>query len=120
MPCANNKGADQTVHPCSLICTFVVHYLESIILILAKSIVSRLYLVCVAEQAGLSLTWSQTLKPGFLMTGLKCIPVIFMSFEPFASFSEPKKPVEGDTSCVLCKTVLNSLDDILEQKSSEV
>ena len=28
---ANNKGADQPVHPRSLISTFVIHYLESIV-----------------------------------------------------------------------------------------
>ena len=33
--------------------------------------ISRLYLVSVAEQAGLSLTWSQTLKTGFLAHLLK-------------------------------------------------
>ena len=31
MPYANNKGADQPVHPCSLISTFVVPCLDSII-----------------------------------------------------------------------------------------
>ena len=31
----NNKGADQPAHPCSLISTFVVRYLDSIIPILA-------------------------------------------------------------------------------------
>ena len=31
MPYANNKDADQPVHPCSLISTFVVHCLDSII-----------------------------------------------------------------------------------------
>ena len=55
---------------CSLISTFVVHYLDSLIPILAKSKISRLYLVSVAEQASLSLTWSQTPKTGFVMTGL--------------------------------------------------
>ena len=31
MPYANNKGADQPAHPCSLISTFVVRCLGSII-----------------------------------------------------------------------------------------
>ena len=31
MPYANNKGADQPAHPCSLICAFVVRCLDSII-----------------------------------------------------------------------------------------
>ena len=39
---ANNKGADQPAHPHSLISTFVVRYLDSIIPTLAKSKLSRL------------------------------------------------------------------------------
>ena len=31
LPYANNKGADQTAHPCSLISTFVFRCLDSII-----------------------------------------------------------------------------------------
>ena len=42
MPYANNKGADQPARMRSLISTFVVHYLDSIIPILAKSKISRL------------------------------------------------------------------------------
>ena len=53
-----------------LISTFVVRYLDSIIPILAKYKISSLYLVSVAEQAGLILTWSETPKTGFLMTRL--------------------------------------------------
>ena len=41
MPYANNKGADQPVHPRSLISTFVVRCLDSMIGILAISKVSR-------------------------------------------------------------------------------
>ena len=67
-PFANNKGADQPAHPRSLISAFVVCYLDSIIPILVKSKISRLQLVSIAEQASLSLTWSQTLKTGFLVT----------------------------------------------------
>ena len=47
------------------IITFVVRYLDSIIPLLAKSNISRLWLISVAEQAGLSLTWSETTKTGF-------------------------------------------------------
>ena len=65
MPYANNKGADQPAHPHSLISTFVVRCVDSIIPILAKSKISRLWLVSVAEQAGLSLTWSQTPEDRF-------------------------------------------------------
>ena len=52
----NNKCADQLVHPCSLIGTFVVRSFESTI--------SIFNLVSVTGQVGLSLNWSQTLKPG--------------------------------------------------------
>ena len=57
-------------HPCSLISTFVVHYLDSIITLVSISEVSSLYLASVAEQASLSLTWSETPKTGFLVTWL--------------------------------------------------
>ena len=45
--------------------------LDSKISRLAISKISRPYLVSVVEQAGLSLTWSQTPKTGFLMTWFK-------------------------------------------------
>ena len=41
MPYANNKGADQPAHPRSLISTFVVRCLDSMICILALAKVSR-------------------------------------------------------------------------------
>ena len=60
-PYANNKCADQPAHPRSLISTFVFHCCDSSLCILATGIskVSRLQLDSAAEQAGLSLTWSQ-------------------------------------------------------------
>ena len=42
LPYANNKGADQPIHPRSLISASVIHYLDIIIPILAKSKISRL------------------------------------------------------------------------------
>ena len=57
---ANNKGADQPVHPCSLISAFVICLLESIISRLATSKLSIFYLVSVAEESGLSLILSET------------------------------------------------------------
>ena len=51
---ANNKGADQPAHPCSLISAFVVRCMDSIMCILAITEISRLLLVSVAEQVGLS------------------------------------------------------------------
>ena len=59
MPYANNKGADQPVHPRSLNSTSVVRCLDSMICILALSKVSRFWLSSVAEQAGLNLTRSK-------------------------------------------------------------
>ena len=50
---------------CSLISAFVVRCLDSITPILAKSKISRLQLVCVAEQAGSSLTWFHTPENNF-------------------------------------------------------
>ena len=55
MQYANNKGADQPAHPRSLISTFFVRCLESIIHILAKSKILRFTVVSVAEQTRLSL-----------------------------------------------------------------
>ena len=46
MPHVNNKGADQFAHPHSLISTFVVCCLDSIMYILAISKVSRLASFC--------------------------------------------------------------------------
>ena len=66
-----NKGADQPAHSCSLISAFAVHCLDSVIPLLAIDEISRLQLVSVAEQAGLSLTWSQIPKTGFLVMRLK-------------------------------------------------
>ena len=42
MPYANNKGADQPAHPRSLISTFVVRCLDSIIPLVSISEMSRL------------------------------------------------------------------------------
>ena len=53
---ANNKGADQSAYPCSLISAIVVRYLDSIIPLHAIAEISRPHLVSVAEQAGLSQT----------------------------------------------------------------
>ena len=77
MPYANNKGADHPVNPPSLISAFVVHCLDCIIPLLAKSKISRLELVSVAEQAGLSLTWLKIPKTGFLVRRLNYYHPIF-------------------------------------------
>ena len=57
---ANNIGADQPVHPRSLISAFVIRFLESIISKLTTSEVSIFYLVSVADETGLSIALSQT------------------------------------------------------------
>ena len=59
MSYANNKAAEQPAHQRSLISTFVVHCLSNILSILTKCKILWLWLVPVAEQADLSLTWSQ-------------------------------------------------------------
>ena len=46
------------------------HCLDSVIPLLAIAKISSFYLVTVAEQVGLSLTWSQTPKTDFLVTRL--------------------------------------------------
>ena len=72
LPYANNKvqislRICQPAHLRSLISAFVDRCLDSIISILAISKISRPWLVSVAEQAGLSITWSQIPKTDFLM-----------------------------------------------------
>ena len=64
MPYVNNKGSDHNVHPHSLVSN-CFHCFDSIIPIVAKPKDSSLSLVSVAEQAGLSLTWSHTTEDRF-------------------------------------------------------
>ena len=54
MSYANNKGADQPAHRRSLISTFVVRCLDSIITLVFTSEISSFYLISVTAQAGLS------------------------------------------------------------------
>ena len=65
MSYANNEGADQPAHPCSLISTFVVHCLDSVMSLVSVIIISSLMLASVAEQASLCLTWSETPEDTF-------------------------------------------------------
>ena len=76
LPYANNKGADQPAHPSSLISTFVVRCLDSIISLVSISKIASFCLASVAAQAGLSLTWSKTPKTSFLVTRLFVILAI--------------------------------------------
>ena len=59
--------------PRSLISAFVVRCLDSIIPRVSIPEISSLYLAFVSVQAGLSLSWSQTPKTGFLVTRLSHI-----------------------------------------------
>ena len=97
MPYANNKGADQPAHPRSLISTFVVRCLDSIIPLVSIPEISILYLFSVAAQAGLSLPWSQTPKTGFLVTRLKytifSLEHSLVSFRAFLHNSTISAPV---------------------------
>ena len=65
MSYAKNKGADQTAHPRSLISTFVVRSLDSVMSLVSVAKISSLMLASVAEQASLSLTWSETPEDTF-------------------------------------------------------
>ena len=62
---ANNKGADQPAHPRSLISAFVFRCLESVMSLVSVTKISSSMLASVAEQASLSLTWSETPEDTF-------------------------------------------------------
>ena len=72
LPYANNKFADQPAHPRSLISAFAGSFLYSVIPILGKLKILILYLVFVADQAGLSLVCTKPQKTDFLETWLIC------------------------------------------------
>ena len=65
MSYANNKGADQPAHLRSLISAFLVHCLDSVMYLVSVTKISNLMLASVAEQGGLSLTWSETPEDTF-------------------------------------------------------
>ena len=65
VPYANNKGADQPAHPRSLISAFIFRCLDSIISLVSVSKSSSLMLASVADQASLSLTWSENPEDSF-------------------------------------------------------
>ena len=52
LPASNNKGADQTAHPRSLISAFVIQCLDSTIPLVSITEISSLYLASLAEQSG--------------------------------------------------------------------
>ena len=106
LPYANNKGTDQPVHLRSLISTFVVHCLDStcIILPLAIAEISSLQLVSVAEQAGWSLNWWQTLKTGYSreVAHFTFGAIRLLWYFPFACVKD-KMPTTGTLAADLIK-----------------
>ena len=67
------KDTDQPAHPRSQISVFIVRCLDSILLTLAISKISRLQLASEAVQAGLSLTWLEPPRTGFLVMWIICL-----------------------------------------------
>ena len=65
MSYANNKGTGQPAHPRSLISTFVVRCLDTVMSLVSVIKISSLMLASVAEQASLSLTWLETREDTF-------------------------------------------------------
>ena len=65
MSYANNKGADQPAHLRSLVSASIVHCLDSVMSLVSVIKISNLMLASVAEQAGLSVTWSETPEDTF-------------------------------------------------------
>ena len=82
MSYANNNDADQPAHPRSLISAFIIRCLDSIISLDNIAEISRLQLASVAEQASLSLTWSETPEDTF-SHGLAHINLMFYVTIPF-------------------------------------
>ena len=65
MSYANNKGAGQPAHPHSLISAFIVRCVDIVMSLVSVTKISSLMLDSVAEQARLSLTWSETPEDTF-------------------------------------------------------
>ena len=65
MSYAYNKGADQPAHSRSLISAFVVCCLYGVMSLVSVTKISSLMVASVAEQASLSLTWSENPKDTF-------------------------------------------------------
>ena len=90
MAYANNKGADQPVHPHSLIITFVVRCLDSIIPILVKPKILRLFSVAeqvdfeIAKRTGQVFSWGSLIV--FLSRGT-AKPVISRVHTVWTQFS---------------------------------
>ena len=90
LPYANNQGADQPARS-SLISTFVVRCLDSIIPQVFISEISSINLASVAAHAGWNLPWSQTPKTGFLVTRLNymLLPHLWCYYRQFSNNCTP-------------------------------
>ena len=77
MSYANNKGADQPAHPRSLTSAFVVRCLDSVMSLVSVTKISSLMLASVAEQASLTLTWSETPEDTFSHVAAHIIAAIY-------------------------------------------
>ena len=106
IPYANNKDADQPVHPRSLINTFVGHCLDSMICILAISKVSRFSLASVAEQAGLNVTWLKIPEDTFSLDVAHLEMLLAMNH------------LSSNTSPCFCSLTNNSLIKLFSPKFS--
>ena len=74
---ANNKGADQPVHPHRLICAFVILVLECTISRLATSKISIFQLVSVTEETGLSLAKDRSCRvKAYILTALEVLDTV--------------------------------------------
>ena len=93
MPYANNKSADQPSHPRSLISAFIVRCLDSVMSLVSVTKISSLMLASVAEQASLSLTWSETPEDIFLWRGSYILPTYIFSENTCISLSRGVTPV---------------------------
>ena len=92
MPYAKVKVTYQSARPRSLISAFVVHWLDSIIPLVCISEISIIYLVSVTAQTGLSLSWSETAKTGFLVTRLIVTANPTSLYLPYKIISDSRCP----------------------------
>ena len=89
---ANNKGADQPVHPHSLMSAFVVRCLDSIVSLVSIFAIPLLSLTSVAEQTGLSL---EILKDRFSRDVVHIRQVKAWEFLPMPVFITEIPPSHG-------------------------
>ena len=104
MSYANNKGADQTAHPRSLISAFIVRCLDSIISLNSIAEISRLQLASVAAQAGLCLAWSETPEDTFCRV---VAPILILSH-----CSDPSLILSSSLQNVLFRMHLTKRHDV--------